>query len=158
MSWSVYFNLAIIFHSWCQQFYHQLKLDSFTFHIDENGKYAMIRHKIQQKTHQGGLEIVENSGYVFFWQWRNLHIPNDYPKKAFYFLNISRFSFGGICVGRQGCSIVCHKGRVEIENLLFFMDLSFFIKQQLPFVDSPSENRQTPEFSPLTVTGKNNLF
>lgn len=41
LRWSVYFNLETHFLSWGQKFYHQLKLNSFAFHIDENDQYAI---------------------------------------------------------------------------------------------------------------------
>lgn len=59
LRWSVYFNLAIYFLFRGQEVHHQLKLDLFTFHTDENGEYAMIRHENQPKTHQTALENVE---------------------------------------------------------------------------------------------------
>lgn len=59
LRWSVYFNLAIYFLFRGQKVHHQLKLDLFTFHTDENGEYAMIRHENQPKTHQTALENVE---------------------------------------------------------------------------------------------------
>lgn len=43
LRWSVYFNLETHFLSWGQKFYHQLKLNSFAFHIDENDQYAICK-------------------------------------------------------------------------------------------------------------------
>lgn len=43
LRWSVYFNLETHFLSRGQKIYHQLKLNSFAFHIDENDQYAICK-------------------------------------------------------------------------------------------------------------------
>ena len=56
----VWYHLAIHFVTRGFEFHHQLKLNSFEFHFDENNReYACLSHEMKQKNWQGGLDSRE---------------------------------------------------------------------------------------------------
>lgn len=55
----VWFLLSVHFVSRGLEFHHQLRLNSFDFHEDEHGEYAVLNHETQQKNYQGGILSAE---------------------------------------------------------------------------------------------------
>jgi hypothetical protein len=63
LRYKVWFDLSVHFVSRGLEFHQQLKLNSFTFCLDENNvEYAVINHETKQKNVQGGLESEESHG------------------------------------------------------------------------------------------------
>ena len=58
----VYFHIALHFFTRGQEFYHQLRLDSFTFHTDESGEYAVLNEETPLEGNQGNARNTLNCG------------------------------------------------------------------------------------------------
>ena len=60
LQYKVWYSLGVHFVSRGLEFHHQLTLNSFSFHQDDDGReYVTLAHETQQKNVQGGLSDIE---------------------------------------------------------------------------------------------------